>query len=81
MSDKRKEELEDVKHLMSSDANRRTMYRFLQLSSVEHSTFDNDPYKHAYNAGRRDLGLDIRDELKTACPGSYLTMSKENEDG
>lgn len=76
-----KEELEDVKHLMSSDINRRTMYRFLQMSGAEHSTFSADPYEHAHNAGRRDLGIDIRDELKAACPGSYFKMLKENEDG
>lgn len=80
LSDARKIEIAEVAAVMSNVSGRHTMHRILQFSGVDESMFDPDSRKHARNEGRREGGLWLRDELKTACPSEYLKMIKENFD-
>jgi hypothetical protein len=80
-TDARKIEVVEVHALMSNESGRHTMYRVLEFSGIDHDTFNKDSHEHARNAGRREVGLWLRDELKDACFDKYLMMLKENIDG
>jgi len=54
------------------------MHRILSLSGVDTHTFDRDDRMHAYNEGRRSVGIELRAELQNAAPGEYMMMIKEN---
>lgn len=74
----RKVEIAEVHNIMSNTSGRHTIYRILEFSGIDDDMFDPDSHKHAKNAGRREVGLWLRDELKTACFSEYLMMLKEN---
>jgi len=77
-TDERKIEIAEVHALMSNRSGRHTFYRILQISGVDDDMFDPDPHIHAKNAGRREVGLWLIEELKIACLSEYLMMIKEN---
>jgi len=79
--DPRSIELADLNYVMSSQAGRNVLYRFLRYSGLDVDNFNKDTHIHAKNAGRREVGLFMRDELKYACYNKYMLMMKENEDG
>jgi hypothetical protein len=79
VTDQRKTEIAEITQVMSSKSGRNTMYRMLQFTGVDENMFNPDTHEHARNAGRREVGLWLRDELKGSCFSEYLIMLKENE--
>ena len=71
----------EVSQIMSSKSGRHTMHRILEMTGIDDNMFNEDSHLHAKNAGRRETGLWLRDELKKADFNNYLMMLKENNDG
>jgi len=65
---------------MSTEGGRGFVSRILDSTGVFNSTFDIDTHKHAYNAGKRQVGLTLVKELEQACPDKYLTLLDERHD-
>ena len=66
---------------MKLEDNRDFVWELLQSTRVFESMFDTDPMKHAFNAGRRDVGLNLVRDLKKASPEFYIKMIQEHIDG
>lgn len=49
----------------------------LATAGVYSSGFDADPCRHAFNAGRRDIGLRLMALLVEASPEDFQTMERE----
>ena len=81
MSDERDIEIAEITHVMSTESGRNLMHRILNQTGVDENTFNSDTHEHARNAGRREVGLWLRDELKMVCIDNYLRMLKEKNDG
>jgi len=79
--DPRKIEVAELDFVMSTASGRSVMFRILEYSGLDVDNFDSDTHIHAMRAGRRSVGLFLRDELKQACYDKYMLMMKENEDG
>jgi len=80
LTDERKQEIADISGVMNTNAGRNTIYRILQSTGLDVNGYSSDTHEHAKNAGRREVGLWLRDEIKTADFGNYLMMMRENED-
>ena len=70
-----------IQNLMKGDGGRAWMWKHLQDCGVFENIFDVDTHKTAYAAGKRQAGLQLENDLKTAAPGDYLKMIQENIDG
>lgn len=81
MTDERDIEIAEILGIMRSTGGRKTMYRILQFTGVDIDTFSADTHEHAKNAGMREVGIWLRDELKSVDYDLYMMMMKENEDG
>ena len=79
--DKRDLDVIETSQVLITVPGRNTLYRLLQMTGIDGSTFNDDTHKHAYNAGRRDVGIEIREELKMADKDNYFRMIMENENG
>lgn len=77
MASERDKELLAVSNLIRTPEGRAFMWRFLQRARTHVNIFDNDPIKHAFNAGSRDMGLWLEAEIKDASPDLYIKMIKE----
>ena len=72
--DKRNIEIADITAMMSKEGNRKFIAKILASTGVFTGTFDLDTHKHAFNAGKRQVGLSIISELEHACPDKYLLL-------
>ena len=82
MSDKKREiEIVEISQVMSTKSGRNVITRLLEMTGIDENTFSENTHLHAQNAGRREMGLWLRDELKEACFSEYLLMLKESNDG
>lgn len=72
--EKRNIEIADITAMMSREGNRKFLAKLLEYTGVFNSTFDLDTHKHAFNAGRRQVGLHLISELEQACPDKYLQL-------
>lgn len=70
-----------IQNLMRTQDSRDWVWNHLVSCGVFESTFDIDPIRSGYNAGRRDSGLRLEREIKEMAPGDYLKMIKESIDG
>ena len=73
-------ELVEYDNILSTKGGRNVMYRILQQTGVQVDGFNENPYIHARNAGKREDGLWLIDELKAASNEKYMTMLKEHID-
>jgi hypothetical protein len=73
-------EIVEITAMMSTEGGRRFIGRILESTQVFTSTFDLDTHKHAYNAGKRQVGLSLVSELEQACPDKYLQLLRERHD-
>jgi hypothetical protein len=71
----------EIVQVMSSESGRHVMHRILEVAGVDDNTFNADSHLHAKNAGRREVGLWLREEIQKADMNGYLTMLKENKNG
>ena len=67
-----------VQNIMKNEGMRNYMWKHLQEAGVFESIFDADSIKHAYNAGKRQHGLVLDDDLRQYAPDDYIKMIKEN---
>ena len=77
MSDVNHDELAVI-NIMKTKDGRDWLYNKLQSCGVFESIFDNDTHKHAYNAGKRKVGVNLNRELKEYAPDNYMKMIEEN---
>ena len=78
--DQRKIEIAEMTQVMSTESGRNVINRILISTGVDDDTFNSDTHNHARNAGRRSVGLQLREELKACCFDKYLMMMKENDE-
>lgn len=77
MIDIRKIEIAEVTVIMSTKGGRNFINRLLDQCSVFSDSYDSDTHNHAKNAGRRQIGLWLLNEIQEASPGEYITLMKE----
>lgn len=76
---RRKQELEDVKFLLSTPAGRKTYWRYLESCGVYRSSFTGNSGTF-FNEGMRSIGLILLADIHEANPEAYIQMMKENRD-
>ena len=79
-SEQRNIEIAEITAMMSTEGGRRFITRILESTGVFVSTFDVDTHKHAFNAGKRHVGLGLIAELEQACPDKYMQLMDEKYD-
>lgn len=78
MSDNSRDlELLALKGIMSTKDGRSVIARLIELAGTHNDTFNSDPYKHAYNTGKRSQGVWLQNEVSTHFKGFYLLMLEE----
>lgn len=80
LSKTRRDELSDIKSVMSTENGRRVMYRILVRAGIYKTSYvaGSDPQHTAFNEGGRNIGLWTLSELEQAAPASYLKMMEES---
>ena len=76
--DPRQITLDDMMSVIRNESGRRFIHRILTETGVDEDTFKKDTHEHARLAGRREIGIWLRDELKLADTDNYFLMMKEN---
>ena len=76
--DARSVEVVEIAAIMRTEGGRNVVRRWLVGTGYFGSTFDEDPIKHAFNAGRRQTGINLVEELKEAAPGEFKLMLREH---
>lgn len=74
---RRRQEIADIRWLMSTPQGRRVVDRLLEMSGVMHISFDTNAMRMAFNEGKRNTGNEILQEVMDLCPDAYLLMLKE----
>jgi len=78
MSKEKDVEIAEISSIMANKSGRSVIWRILQITGIDDSTFNPDPITHAYNAGAREkVGIPLREMIKEAAPGEYQQMIKE----
>lgn len=75
----RRQEVDDLKFIMSSKEGRRFIWRLLTHCGVYRSIWSNSAAIH-YNSGMQDVGHFVQAEVIDAAEGSYLQMIKESKE-
>ena len=70
-------EVAEITAIMKTESGRNVMMRLLSSTGYFADSFDPDPLKHAYNAGRRSIGLNMVATLNDATSGEFQMMLKE----
>lgn len=70
----------DIESIMSTRAGRAFVNRILIQTSQGDSVFDENPYVHAMNEGRRQLGVWLTNEIKRVAFDNYIKMMRENNE-
>lgn len=73
---RRKQELDDLRELLSTRHGRRIMWRLLAEAGVYRTTFRTSA-EMAFLEGKRALGLTFLHDIQEACPERYVEMLKE----
>ena len=84
--EKRQEELaqeqlkkeKDLIEVMSTEAGRRFVWKLLEKTGMFRSQFIEKSLMLYWLCGRRDLGLEIFNDLTTVCPELFWKMQAEN---
>ena len=75
----RRKEIDDIRHVLSSQQGRRFAWRLLTHCGVFRSIWSNSAVIH-YNAGMQDVGHFIQGEIIAADENAYLKMMKESKE-
>jgi len=78
VKDDRELELLTMRNLMTTENGRSFLWRCLQNCCTFESIYNTDTATHAFNAGKRQHGLWLDEELRESSMDSYLLMLKEN---
>lgn len=74
---KRKRELSDLKEIVRTPEGRRYIWKILANSGIGQTGYSNEPNQMYYNAGRRDVGNKLLEDLMMADPTAFATMQME----
>lgn len=74
------QEIDDVRSVMKSPAGRRMLARHLDRTGVESISFTGNSTTF-FNEGRRSVGVELQQFLKTHAPDEYLLMVREGLHG
>ena len=77
-TDERNIEITEIMRILGTEEGRKFMMKILNISGLDRDTFDKDTHQHAFKAGKRSIGIRIRDELQDAAPELYLRMLTEH---
>lgn len=80
MADAKTERI-DVENVMATESGRRFVSRLLEYAGTDINVFDADPITHAHNAGKRSVGVWLKNEVKEVNYDQYMRMMKELEHG
>lgn len=69
----------DVVHVMASPSGRRVIWDLLEFTGVFSVGWDPSAKIH-FNAGMRNVGLKLFQELHQVCPDLYLEMAREADE-
>lgn len=69
-----------VVSVMGTESGRLFVDWLLELSGVEESVTASNDRAMLYASAQRDIGLHIRDTVKSACPALYELMEKESDE-
>lgn len=77
----REQEKAELIHVLSREGGRAIIWRLLEKAGVFQSGFHGEnTHMSAFASGRRDIGLELLNEVLTADPNSYSLMRIENEE-
>lgn len=74
----RKQEIEDVKELMSTRAGRRFAYRLLATCKIFQSSYTGNADTY-FKEGRRAVGLEFFDDITMYCFDDFCKARTENQ--
>ncbi|EOC1317155.1 hypothetical protein ACI09J_001777 [Cronobacter turicensis] len=75
--ERRKRDADDIRHVMSSEAGRRVIWRVLERGNVFSVIPPVDTQTMAFMEGQRNLALALFQRVMSCCPELYLTMADE----
>lgn len=75
--DARKLEISDILCIMRTESGRRFVKRVFEYTSFFSDTFDDDPVTHARQAGKRNVGVWLYNELKSSTPDQLQLLMRE----
>lgn len=77
---RQRQDIEDLKWLMSNKRGRRIIYGLLERAGVWQLSFHTNALQMAFNEGRRNEGLALLAKLMSEAPDNYALMLKEHKD-
>lgn len=75
--ERRKQELDQIKWLMSHKPGRAIVWRLLDRAGVYRTSFSPNGSQTFFNEGQRNIGLFLLAEVDEACPERVAEMQKE----
>jgi hypothetical protein len=73
----RADRLKFVEAAMTMEQGRAWFYDLLIFCHVFNTTFDEDPYRHAYRTGEANIGLRVLSDIQETSPQNYIKMIAE----
>lgn len=77
--DLRKQELNDIRTVLSNASGRRLMWRLLETCSTFSSVFSKELSTMSYNTGQQDIGHFLMAEIVNADENLLLKLMKDNK--
>lgn len=74
-------EKQEISDIMKTQGGRNFIARVLGYTNLEEDIYNPDPIEHALNAGRREVGVWLRDTIIDADPDLYVRLIKERING
>jgi hypothetical protein len=71
------QQIDDLIAVMSTTQGRRFVWRLLSEAGVYRTSFSCDVALMSFNEGKRNVGLELLNELVSNCHSSYLKMVEE----
>ena len=72
---------DDLQTALTSMSGRALVHSLLDITGYFTDTFDHDTIKHAFNAGRRSVGVELINRIKGIDFDNYTRMLREHEYG
>lgn len=76
----REQEIADLAAVLSTEAGRRLLWRVLGYCKVFAEVFDDSAQRTAFNAGVRNVGLFLTNEITTADETAFFLMMRESRE-
>lgn len=79
--DLRKQELNDIRTVLSNSSGRRLLWRLLENCKTFNTIFSEDTSRLYYRAGKQDIGHFLMAEIAEADTNLLFKLMKENKEG